>query len=520
MFETAELGRQISKKEYKEAIAPLRQELLQLQAGIRAKKQTQVIVLFEGVNGAGKRETVNLFNAWMDPRWLVNRAFESPTEDERKHPPFWRYWRRLPPRGRIGLFLSAWYSDPLLDRVYERCSQQEFDARLERILTFETALAADGAAIVKFWMHLSHSEQEIRLRNLKNDPLTAARVKDSDWENWNHYDRFIEAAEHLISRTNTEKTPWTIVEGVDANYRSLTVGRIVRDTLRRFIDRPPNGPAPQEANEPRKTKKKKPRRAEATENSELSKPPSGLPTVLSRLDTSLSLAKDEYQIELKRLQADLHLLHLAAQQQNIATVLVFEGPDAAGKGGAIRRITAAFEARYYQVHGVAEPTDEEVAQHYLWRFWRHIPRNGHVGIFDRSWYGRVLVERVENLARADEWRRAYAEINDFENQLIEHGSILIKYWIHITPEEQLRRFKERENTPHKKWKLTDDDWRNRDRWQEYENAVNDVVQYTSTRAAPWTLIEGNDKRFARIKILKTLCERLSARLPQVSPELD
>ena len=508
MFETAELGRKIGKKEYKERVGPLRQELLRLQDELRAQKEAQVIAVFEGVNGAGKRETVNLLNTWMDPRWLMTRAFEAPSEDERRRPASWRYWRSLPPRGRIGMYLSAWYSVPLLDRVYDRCSQQDFDARLDRILEFETALAADGAAIVKFWMHLSHEAQETRLKNLGNDPLTQARVKNTDWENWKHYDRFIEAAEHLISRTNTGKTPWTIVEGVDANYRSLTVCTILRDTLQQSVQ---CADASRANTSPPRTNGERGKPAKSAPAEE-SRPQQKLPTVLSRLDPSLKLEKVSYERELTRLQAELHRLHLKAELQNVATLLVFEGPDAAGKGGAIRRITSALEARNYQVHGVVQPTDEEVAQHYLWRFWRHIPRDGHIAIFDRSWYGRVLVERVENLASDEEWRRAYAEINDFENQQIEHGSILMKFWIHITRDEQLRRFKAREATPHKRWKLTSEDWRNRDRSHDYEVAVNDIVQYTSTKSAPWTLVEGNDKRFARIKVLKSLCDRLTARL--------
>ena len=191
---------------------------------------------------------------------------------------------------------------------------------------------------------------------------------------------------------------------------------------------------------------------------------------------------------------------------------MFEGPDAAGKGGAIRRVNEALDARNYQVHGIAAPTDEEKAQHYLWRFWRCLSRAGVITIFDRSWYGRVLVERVEGLATEDEWRRSYAEINEFEDQLIDHGIVLVKYWVHITKDEQFARFKLREKTPYKRWKLTDEDWRNRDRWDEYEQAVNDMVQYTSTSAAPWTLVEGNDKRFARVKVVKTFCDRLTAAL--------
>jgi polyphosphate kinase 2 (PPK2 family) len=235
-------------------------------------------------------------------------------------------------------------------------------------------------------------------------------------------------------------------------------------------------------------------------------------TVLDVMDMSLSLPKKEYKQQLQSYQARLNQLHRNALKKNMSTILVFEGPDAAGKGGAIRRVTAALDARHFQVFPIAAPTDEERAHHYLWRFWRHLSRAGKITIFDRSWYGRVLVERIESFAKEDEWRRAYSEINSFEEMLTESGILLMKYWIHVTRDEQLNRFKERETTPHKQWKLTEEDWRNREKWDEYEHAVNDIVERTSTKAAPWTLIEGNDKRYARVKVIKTLCEQMELAL--------
>ncbi len=226
----------------------------------------------------------------------------------------------------------------------------------------------------------------------------------------------------------------------------------------------------------------------------------------------LSLDKTRYREKLARAQAKLNQLHRKALERGVSTVLVFEGPDAAGKGGAIRRLTAALDARHVQVIPIAAPTDEERAHHYLWRFWRHLSRAGRVTIFDRSWYGRVLVERVEGFASEEEWRRAYAEINDFEEQLIEHGTVLRKFWLHITKEEQLARFQAREKTPYKRWKLTDEDWRNRERWDDYAAAVNDMVEQTSTKKAPWVLVEGNDKRFARVKVATTVCEAMARAL--------
>jgi polyphosphate kinase 2 (PPK2 family) len=322
------------------------------------------------------------------------------------------------------------------------------------------------------------------------------------------YDAFISAAERTIMRTSTGQAPWHIVEGVDERYRGLTVGTLLRDAIRQHM-------AHLEAE-----------RRVAVELQALNAPtqpfegrelPDGaaappalgaMPTVLSALDMKISVGKQSYENQINRYQGELNLLHRQALKHGVSSLIVFEGWDAAGKGGSIRRCTAALDARHYEVIPFAAPTDEERARHYLWRFWRHLSRAGRVTFFDRSWYGRVLVERVEGFASEKEWMRAYAEINDFEEQLVEHGLVLVKYWLHITKDEQLARFNQRADIPWKRWKLSDEDWRNRERWDPYELAVNDMIARTSTRLAPWTLVESNDKRYTRIKVLKTLCERL------------
>lgn len=518
MFRTAELGRKISKSEYKEREPILRQELLETQQELRQSGKFPVIIVFAGVDGAGKGQTVNLLNEWMDPRWLVTRAYGEPSDEERERPQYWRFWRDLPPKGRIGMFLSCWYSKPLLDRAYGRIDHAEFDEQLDRIVTFEKALVDDGAAILKFWMHLSQKAQKKRLKSLEKDPLTRWQVKPSSWDHWRMYDQFVEASERMIMRTSTGHTPVTIVEGEDHNYRSLTVGTIIRDVIQKRL---------KEAKLEEKLKSKL--QADNGFGEVIHVDPitqtvalgpmdadeeAGNPvtTVLDHLDMSKKLNKDDYTIQLKKYQGRLNQLHHKALSQGISTLLVFEGPDAGGKGGAIRRVTAALEARNYQVLPFAAPSDEERAHHYLWRFWRHLSRAGRFTIYDRSWYGRVLVERVEGYASEVEWRRGYAEINDFEEQLIDHGIVLLKYWLHITKDEQLTRFKDREQTPHKQWKLTDEDWRNREKWDDYALAVHDMVQHTSTHIAPWTLVEGDDKRYARVKVLKTVCHKLEEAL--------
>lgn len=498
MFRTAELQHKLPKEEYHQQIPQLREALLMMQMELR-NAPFPVIVVFAGVDGAGKSETVNKLHEWLDSRWLVTRAFGEPSDEERDRPEYWRFWRELPARGRMGLFLSSWYSTPILDRVFNRVDLAEFDEQLERIKTFEQTLADDGALILKFWMHLSKDAQKERLRKLEKNPLLHWRISKRDWQHWEMYDLFIAAAERTIMKTSTGLAPWKIVEGYDERYRSVAVATAIRDAIRFRLDEAKTPPVNGDAH-PSKSA------LEAI----------GLPpvTILSRLDMSQTLVKDAYDTELKRYQAKLNQLQRTAREKTVSTILVFEGWDAAGKGGSIRRITAALDARDYQVIQIAAPTDEEAAHNYLWRFWRHLLRAGRVTIYDRSWYGRVLVERIEGFARTREWQRAYAEINDFEAQLVERGIVLLKFWLHITQDEQLRRFQEREQISYKAWKLTDEDWRNRERWADYELAVNDLVERTSTRQAPWTLVAANDKRHARIEVLRTLCERLEAALAE------
>ncbi len=511
MFETAELERSVDKKSYNETVPMLRTELLETQQKLR-QARVPVIVVFGGVDAAGKSETINRLNEWMDPRWITTCAYGLPSDEEAERPEFWRYWRDLPPKGQIGLFLSAWYSQPVLRRVYGASDEAQFHKDLERIVTFESALADDGALILKFWMHLGRNAQKKRFKALEKDPWTSWRVTKADWDNLKRYDDFVAAAERAIARTSTGDAPWQIVEGYDFRYYELTVAKAIGEaiqkhlaetTLRRKLVAEIEANAgetqalPDEANESNDA---------GSEGSDIV---AGV-TVLSTLDMAQTLDKRTYRSSLAKHQAKLHRIHRKAVQSSKSVILVFEGWDAAGKGGAIRRITAALDARDYRVMPFAAPTEEERQHHYLWRFWRHLSRAGRVTIFDRSWYGRVLVERVEGFATEAEWRRAYGEINDFEEQLVGHGILLCKFWIHITPEEQLFRFKEREKVPYKRWKLTEEDWRNREKWSLYEAAVNDMIERTSTTHAPWTLVEGNDKRFARIKVLRTLCDRLEA----------
>jgi AMP-polyphosphate phosphotransferase len=237
--------------------------------------------------------------------------------------------------------------------------------------------------------------------------------------------------------------------------------------------------------------------------------------MLETLDLSRTLAREKYVTEITRRQIQLRELSWQIYAKKRPVMVAFEGWDAAGKGGAIKRITEKMDPRGYVVYPISAPQGEDKARHYLYRFWRRMPERGQIAIFDRTWYGRVLVERVEGFAEAQAWKRAYKEINSFERQLRDFGTILVKFWIHISPEEQLRRFEERRRIGYKAWKLTEEDWRNREKWERYQEAVEEMLVKTSTRTAPWILVEGNDKYWARVRILTRLVEALSKELDYV-----
>jgi polyphosphate:AMP phosphotransferase len=474
----------LDKGAYRTQLAASRVALLKAQQRLR-RADASALVLIAGVDGAGKGETVNLLNGWMDPRRVQTHAFDQPSDEERERPAFWRYWRALPPRGHVGLFLSAWYSEPLLRRVHGLTDEPP-ERELDRIRSFEQTLADAGVRVLKFWLHLGKDAQERRFRELERDPLERWRVTERDWRHWSLYERFAAATEQILSDTHTERCPWIVIDGAHPRRRTLAVAGALAEALRA----PPEPPA---AVEPETRAVARRAAVEPEADAE-------------------ALAKRRYQRELARWQGALNGLHRRARALGLPVVCVFEGRDASGKGGAIRRVVSGLDARSVRVARIGPPTDEERAHHYLWRFWRLLPRAGRVLLCDRSWYGRVLVERVEGLAAERDWRRAYAEINEFERQLVEHGTVLVKFWLDVSKEEQAARFEERRRVRYKRWKLTEDDLRNRRLWKAYDAAIRDMLDHTGTAAAPWICIPADDKRRARIEILRGLCGALAARL--------
>ena len=496
MFEAAELGRRLTKAQYETALAKLRPALLEAHFALR-DTAASVVVIVSGADGAGKGEVVHRLNEWLDPRGVDTQAFWQTSDEERDRPHYWRFWRALPARGRVGILFGSWYSEPIIRRVYGKIKASKLDTELDRIAFFEKMLADDGAVIVKLWFHLSQKAQRRRLKDLDSNPKTHWRELPSDWKHLKLYDKFTEVSERALRRTDAGHTPWHLIEAADRRYRELTAGQILLEAIDTRL---------------RQLKQLKPAPALAKPAKPKARPGKGGITILDHVDLAQRLTDREYAAQLEKWQTRLTRLSWAASEKRVGSVAVFEGWDAAGTGSAIRRVTAALDPRLYRIVPIAAPTDEERAQHYLWRFWRHLPRAGTTTIFDRSWYGRVLVERVEGFAREDEWRRAYLEINDFEEQLAEGGAVVSKFWIHIGKDEQLLRFRQREEIPFKRHKITAEDWRNRDKWDDYQAAINDMVTHTSTEFAPWTLVAGNDKKFARVQIVKTLCKHLEAAL--------
>ena len=496
MFEELNQLPSVAKPEFDSQAPALRERLIEAQLTVLERDAGPVIVLLSGTDVLGRSECAKRLMGWLDNRHVRPYALISPTDDEEERPRMWRFWGALPRRGRMGLFLNSWYEGPFTERLTGRIDAAGYRAQLDEIVRFERLLASEGAVILKFLMLLSRDQMQQALRRYKRRRRDAWKFSKQEIDITRRFvddfDDNLAILNEMVDITHTPERPWLPVASADERHRDLTVGEALAGVMQQ------------------------------TNGVTVSVPPRASPggtrearadtSVLENLDLTQSLGDSEYKRDLRKQQQLLTKLTIGRSFEKRSMVIVFEGNDAAGKGGAIRRIVQALDPRLLRVIPTAAPTTDEQMRPYLWRFWHHVPRRGHVTIFDRSWYGRVLVERVERLCSEREWLRAYDEITAFESELAAAGVIVVKFWLAIDQNEQLARFRHREQTKHKRHKITDEDWRNRERWADYATAVDDMVRHTATDTAPWTLVEANDKPFARVKVLKTITDRLAAEL--------
>lgn len=513
MLEKVDLNRKMGKKEYKEWMDDLQPKLSYLQRACKEQK-IPVMIVFEGFGAAGKGTLINKIIEPLDPRGFSVYATAVETKEEKMHPFLWRFWTKIPSQGRIAIFDRSWYRRVLVDRFDGVTTKEQLDYAFGEICSFEKQLTDDGMVIIKLFADVSKKEQKKRFDKLLEDKKTAWRVTKDDLARNRHYEEYLAMNEEMLEKTDSEYAPWHILECTDREYAAAKMTEIVVSVLEQAIA---DKKAEQEKREQEKTKAQEIKQEKDTlqEAGAASQKEQVLKSsVLAGVDLSKKMEKEEYKKELARLQARLSELHNELYKYRIPVVLAFEGWDAGGKGGAIKRLTQALDPRGYQVNPVAAPNDAEKTHHYLWRFWKQFPKDGHVAIFDRSWYGRVMVERIEGFCQEEEWKRAYHEMNEMEEQLAHHGTIVLKFWMHIDKDEQERRFKERMENPAKQWKITDEDWRNREKWDAYEKAVDEMLIRTSTTYAPWILVEADCKYYARIKVLRTVVEAIEKRLKE------
>lgn len=510
MLEKIDLSRKAEKEVYRQA-----KETYGPRLGLAQRRLKEagipVLILFDGMDAAGKGTQINRLIQFLDPRGFDVYASSRVTEDEAMRPFLWRFWTLMPENGRIAVFDRSWYRKVREDRFEGRTAKKELAEAFRDICSFEKQLTDSKAVIIKLFLYISREEQKKRFKKLEESGETAWRVTKEDWKRNEDYDRYLKINEEMLERTDTEYAPWTIIEATDKSYGAMKILKTVTETLEDALAK---------MAEEERLKEEKKKSAEtllkAGENpAENSRYQNG---VLSGIDLSKTMTREAYKKEIDRLQKKLELLHSELYRLRIPVVLGFEGWDAGGKGGAIRRLTSHLDPRGYQVCPTAAPNDVEKKHHYLWRFWNRMPKAGHIAIFDRTWYGRVMVERIEGFCREEEWRRAYQEINEMESHLVNAGAVVLKFWLQIDKDEQKRRFEERMRIPEKQWKITDEDWRNREKWDQYELAVNEMLVRTSTTYAPWIVVEGNCKYYARVKVLRTVVEALEKKIAQVKQE--
>jgi len=486
MLSNTDLSKTIEKKEYRETLSKMEETLTHLQQKIR-EAGLPVIIVFEGWGASGKGTSISRITNPLDPRYFDVRTAGQITEDKIMRPFLWSFWTYLPAKGQIAIMDKSWHR-VILPGVREdwQLSNNEAHGFYFDVNAFERQLTDDGYLIVKFFLHIGKDEQRRRFKVLEKDSNASWRVRPHDWAQNDNYEHNLQLFEKLLNATSTEESPWHIIEAEDMRFATCKIMKIVIDSITHKLDA--QKPTPTEIN--------------------TAAPVFSFPRRLQGIFPDESITDAEYKDELEHYQQRMRKLCNKLYVTRRSAAVVYEGWDAAGKGGNIKRLTSEIDPRCYAVVPVGPPSPHELSRHYLWRFMVKMPKDGHLTIFDRSWYGRVLIERVDELTPEPIWRRAYQEINEMEQHLISHGLILLKFWLHIDIDEQLRRFEDRQNNPLKQHKITDADWNNRSNWEKYEVAVDEMLARTHTANAPWIIVESNNKKHSRIKVLKSVTDAL------------
>ncbi len=473
-----QLDNTLSKSDFDGIDHDLRTRLLAFQERIKTAGVPLLIVI-HGLDGSGKGVLLTELGARMNPRLFRTHSFWDNESCHSSLPFFARYWNALPPKGATSIHLGAWY-----ERLFDKAAKKEdIESDLETVRDFEQTLADNGTRILKIFLHLDKKTQKSRLDAKKSLLTVDNNVLNMKLGRSKPYKKTVHIHDSILTATHKSYAPWHVVDATDPHWLLSRTAELIL------------GVAPDYTTDP-----------EIVSLGPVSNRSLEFVTDFPVVDRSA------YKEQKQLLQDRLYALSWNAWHQKKSLVLVFEGWDAAGKGGNIRRITEAIDPRLWTVHGSSAPNEVERQHHYLWRYWKTLPSAGRTSIYDRSWYGRVLVERVESFATEAEWKRAYREINEFESHLNGWGSIVLKFWLHISPEEQKRRFENREEVEYKNYKITDEDWRNRAKWDAYSDAADEMFYRTSKPDAPWVIVPADDKYHARITVLRNIVETLERRL--------
>ncbi len=488
MLKTVTIENKPEDVELKERLKAAKEKLAGAQMRIKEHK-LPVLVLVEGWGTAGKGSLIGGLIENIDPRFFKVASMEEPTEEEKRKPFLCRYFSKIPEAGKFVFLDSGWMDEITRMCFHADSDNKSYEQKIDSIRRFERQLTDNGYLLMKFFCHISEKEQKKRIEALKEDIDTRWRVSDNDkWQN-KHYEQCEEVFDRYLEDTSTPYAPWYIIDAKSRKWAELQALELLTQGIEI-----------------------------ALQNQSLAVPllqnvfPLQKMPKLAEIPLDQKVEEKEYKQELDALQDRLKELHNRLYRKKVPVVIVYEGWDAAGKGGNIKRITSALDPRGFEVHPIASPEPHEKARHYLWRFWTRLPKTGHIAIFDRSWYGRVMVERLEGFCSENDWKRAYNEMNEFEKELRDWGAVIIKFWVQIDKDTQLARFTQRQNTPEKQWKITDEDWRNREKWDAYEGAVNEMIEKTSTTYAPWHILESVDKKYARLKALKIVVAELEKAL--------